>query len=1143
MPRRRVLGPKRLSLLIALLLLGLFPHTGRPAVAAPRATGEVVANERLFDLPARGAGTLERDTGTPGGEDTGATGEPVLRFTSATIAAGQLFDRVGARWTTPDAEVGESLYVEVRTSADAASWSEWIQLPHAEDLVDDATSTYYAPPWPAVDGARYAQFRVWLTTGDLDSVSRLGLTFLDVTDRNAGPLQALVNDLRGAWEDLGRSHAMAAPVGPSKILTRRDWAADESLMRWAPRYQRDHTMVVVHHTVTGDGGTNVAAEMRSIYYFHAVTRGWGDIGYHYLVDKFGNIWTGRQGGDHVEGGHAYGWNNGAFSVSAIGDYQVNPPTSALQGAIANVVAVKFAQYGLQPYGQGTFTHQERRSDGTWIDVTDIRPKMIGHRDANYVVGQNGGQTACPGNTIAAMMDGLRRLAQNAVTNGFTNLVRYDPALPRGTFPGSSLQVPVLLTNRGTLTIPAGTFLSYQVRSLRGETVVAQGGRGVVATALPPGASMSVNVPFGGPPQGQYMVKWDLQTTGGAWWNQTFGTPVREQYLTSRDWSADWISDTIPPSFTAGETRAVTATLLNDGGRVWPASGTNPVRITYSWTSIATGNTVAGANKMSLAQDVQPGQSITVTIPVTAPLYPTNYTLRLDLEKENEFKFGDRGIAPDDTSTAVLPDYRAAYQVGAVPALAAGASATVPVTVTNAGRGILPTTTSNPIRLGYHWVDAQGRNAVFEGSRTVLPADLAPGASVQLQANVTAPQSGGTYTLKFDLVHEGVAWFSAKGVATADRQVTVEGPAVRTYGVRYEPQATALAVTGQQSGVPIVVTNSGNWTWPSGGANPVNLAYHWWSLTTNRTVLWEGARTTLGQDVAPGASVNLSARVVFPATAGTYLLRWDLVEEGVSWFSGKGVATGDQFVRVEIPKPFTYGSSMLPGAPATMAPSVTASVPVKVQNLGQTTWDATVNLSYHWYDAAGRAVVWEGLRTPLDGLAPGDVREVSASVATPSAPGTYTLRWDIVREGHAWFSSQGVQMPGSAVEISAAAAPPPAAMTYAATYAPQLQSVSAARGATVTVPVMIVNSGTAWQPGTVNVSYHLVDGTGATVVWDGLRTALAAPVAPNTVVTVALAVKAPATAGTYTVRIDLVHEGVTWFSGRGVPSASVGLTVQ
>lgn len=1150
MPARRI----ALALLGAAVLFGAFPMGSPSAVAAPYSSGETRARDLVFEMPATGPGTVGASSAVPQAlavepdgtvkDWIGSTGEPTLNYTSPVIDAGQLFDRVGAWWTGADSEAAESVAIEARASADGTTWGEWTLLRAHHDISNEAAATYYANPQVVAVG-RYAQYRVWLPDGSLTSVRRVGLTFLDVTDLNAGFVARLGNDLRTAFAAFTQPlYAEAAPVGATRIKTRAEWGADESRMRWTPNYKRNHTKAVVHHTVTSDGGTNVAAELRSIYYFHAVTRGWGDIGYQYLVDKYGNIWQGRQGGDHVEGGHAYGWNNGTFAVSAIGDYSTRAPTSALQGAIANIIAMKFTQYGIQPFGADPFIHQEQRRDGSWSDVSGTPPNILGHRDANYVAGATGGQTACPGSTIANMMEGLRRLTQAAVVTGYTQMVRLDPNTPRGTFPGSTLSVSVVVANKGATQIPAGTTVGYQVVTSAG-AVVAPGAWVPLASALAPGATTTVSVPFSGPPAGSWIVRWDLRT-GSAAWGTIYGTPVRDQWIFSRDWGADWRSDTVPGALAAGEPRTVTATILNDGGRPWPHTGTNPVKVTWGWTSVATGNQFPGG-KASLPYTVQPGQTVTVSIPLVAPQYPTSYRLRLDLEKENEFKFGEKGIAPEDSSLAVVLDAKASYSVGPLPPMKADETVTVPVTVTNLGRGIFPTTSASPVTLGYHWYDSAGKTVVYEGLRTRLPADLAPGASVALEAQVKAPSSGGTYTLKFDLVQEGVAWLSTRGVATADRSVSVIGPLIRSYAVRYEPQVTSLAAVGQQSGIPMALTNSGNWTWPAAGANPVTLSYHWWSLTTNKTVLWEGARTRLPADVPPGGSVSVSANVKFPTTAGTYLLRWDMVEEGVQWFSGKGVPTGDQFVRVEIPKAFTYGSSMVATAPASMAPAATVSVPVRVQNLGQTVWDGSVNLSYHWTDSAGRVVVWEGLRTSLDLLAPQQVRDVAATVRAPTAAGTYTLTWDIVREGHAWFSGQGVLMPSSSVKVEAGAvtpAPAPATGTYGAVYAPQLQTVSAAPGATVVVPVMIANSGTLpWQPGSVNVAYHLVDSSGAMAVWDGERTRLLSPVLGGQVANVNLAVRAPSTPGTYTIRIDLVQEGVAWFSGEGVPVATVGLTVR
>src|SRR5207244_11697556 len=131
--------------------------------------------------------------------------------------------------------------------------------------------------------------------------------------------------------------------------------------------------------------------------------------------------------------------------------------------------------------------------------------------------------------------------------------------------------------------------------------------------------------------------------------------------------------TAPPTSTGRERRTTTVTVLNDGGRTWNATGAGPVKLGYKWVSDATGNTFPGPSLVPLPADVAPGQQVRLPIVVTAPQYPTNYTLYLDLYKENEFAFADKGIAPDDTPTGVSVDFKAGYQCSAPP-LRAGQAA-------------------------------------------------------------------------------------------------------------------------------------------------------------------------------------------------------------------------------------------------------------------------------------------------------------------------------------------------------------------------------------------------------------------------------------------------------------------------------------
>ncbi|MEA2662844.1 MAG: hypothetical protein QOH08_2416 [Chloroflexota bacterium] len=1127
--RLRVLG------LVALFTLGIFPHTAAPASAAPRGSGHITAREVTLAGPAVGSTALSIDAGAPAGLaaalSVGSTGGGTLLYSSPAIAADQLFDRIGVHWTQPMGSA-DPITIEIRTSADSAAWGEWATLTDDDDMYDADRNEHYGAPLPVSPGSRFAQYRAWLAGGDASALVRVGITFMDVSDLNDGPLVTLLNDVRAAIASVGDSYAAAAPVGASKVLTRQDWAADESLMKWTPEYKRVQK-AIVHHTAGDDGGSNVAATIRAIYYFHAVTRGWGDIGYNYLVDKFGNIWTGRAGGDHVIGGHAYGWNNGSFGVAAIGTFTSTSPTPAMVGAIANIIAIKFKQFGIAPYGADTFTHQEQRSDGTWVPVTSSPPNIQGHRDSNYIVGQNGGQTECPGNMLWNQLPTIRSLAQNAVNNGFTNLVALEPNLPKAGLGGSVVQVQTTVLNRGVNAIPAGTAVSYKILS-KGAPYVNQGGQGVIAAAIPAGAIGTATVPFTVPVIGNYIVRWDLQS-GGSWWNSLYNNPFRDMSFRSADWSADWISDTVPKTWFSGQTTRVSVTVTNDGGRPWPATGVNPVVLGYKWIDDATGRVTIGTNYGSLGTDVQIGQTVTLGIDVTAPVTASaSYTMELDLFKQNEFWFKDKGIPADPTPTGVGPDYRATYSVGAVPQLQIGQTVAVPVTVTNTGVGIFPAFGATPVDLSYHWYDQAGKQLVWEGLRTKLPADLRAGQSVALQAQVQSPPDGGTYQLRFDLVLEGVSWFSTRGTPTGNAMATV--CCAKTFGAQYQPQVTTLAVSGSAQTVPITLTNLGNFTWNAAGATPVHLGYHWVNAA-GAVVVWDGTRSNLVADVAPGATQTVQASIAFPAAPGTYTLKWDLVQEGVAWFSSKNVPTFNQAVAVNPSTTQSYAAAIdAGGIPTAMATRMTTTVAVRVTNASAAAWGPNVNLSYHWYDGAGNVVTYDGLRTSVAGLGGGQTTTAFARVQGPIAAGTYTLRFDVVQEGVAWFSSKGASFPSVTERVVVPA--------YGAVYTVPV-SAAGPRGGTITVPVTLTNAGSlTWDPAQqFDLAYHLFTPSGAAFVWDGARTLLAGPVAPGMSVTVNATVTLPATAGSFALKFDLVREGVSWFSGQGVPAESITLTVQ
>ena len=88
--------------------------------------------------------------------------------------------------------------------------------------------------------------------------------------------------------------------------------------------------------------------LRSIYAYHTQSRGWSDVGYNFLVDRFGRIWEGRYGGVDrpVVGAHTLGYNDDSFAMSAIGNFELVQPSQAMIEAYAALFAWKLSLHGV-----------------------------------------------------------------------------------------------------------------------------------------------------------------------------------------------------------------------------------------------------------------------------------------------------------------------------------------------------------------------------------------------------------------------------------------------------------------------------------------------------------------------------------------------------------------------------------------------------------------------------------------------------------------------------------------------------------------------------------------------------------------------------------------------------------------------------
>src|SRR5438552_15193434 len=106
---------------------------------------------------------------------------------------------------------------------------------------------------------------------------------------------------------------------------------------------------------------------------------------------------------------------------------------------------------------------------------------------------------------------------------------------------------------------------------------------------------------------------------------------------------------------------------------------------------------------------------------------------------------------------------------------------------------------------------------------------------------------------------------------------------KTFIATYVASPPGSVAAGTGFVVSVALTNTGNEVWKSTAPGLVNLSYHWYD-PSGAPVVWDGARTPLGGDIAPTQQRTVQLAVTAPPTPGAYLLRIALVQEGVGWLA-------------------------------------------------------------------------------------------------------------------------------------------------------------------------------------------------------------------------------------------------------------------
>jgi flagellar hook assembly protein FlgD len=279
-----------------------------------------------------------------------------------------VFDMVGLHWRGSGG-------VWFRTAVEPGAWSAWRPArPEDEDLPDAASSEGDGlagwklgnPYWTGP--SRWIQYRL------SGRVTRLRAFFLRIPVTEA-PV------------------ALAARADAPAIIRRRQWHADESIVRGRPSYADRVHLSIVHHTAGTNSYTRAqsAGIVRGIQRYHVLANGWDDIGYNFLVDRYGQVFEGRGGGiaRNVVGAHAKGFNTGSVGVALLGTYASTRISSPGRASLQRLLAWRLDVAHVDPVSNVTVRSygNERFPDGTRIRLRAVS----GHRDTGY--------TTCPGTRL------------------------------------------------------------------------------------------------------------------------------------------------------------------------------------------------------------------------------------------------------------------------------------------------------------------------------------------------------------------------------------------------------------------------------------------------------------------------------------------------------------------------------------------------------------------------------------------------------------------------------------------------------------------------------------------------------------------------------------------------------------------------
>lgn len=672
-------------------------------------------------------------------------------FLSKVYEADHEFQLLGLNWEQelPKSTIAD---VEIRFRETSGDWTDWQEIETDQDGSESSSGVW---TYMITENADAFQYRANLSTQDTSVTPKIANVEFDYVD---GGRQSTFSKLSKLVFDKN-----------SSLVTRDEWGANDSYLLaknfswydggdieeeldedeleedpdmeivrsvdehengeellWTQEYPKKVKKIIVHHTATTSDLDDPEKAIRAIYYYHAMTRAWGDIGYNYIIDSDGNVYEGRAGGDGVVAGHSNGYNTGSVGIAVLGDYEDSPMTGDAVQSLTDLIYEKADLFEIDIDGESEFRGE-------------MLANLLGHRDV--------GATTCPGENIYSLLGDIAftvgkaqdRVEQDSDGEDFAyedvtklNLLNLGPE--------DSATVALRLKNTGDETWDDKTFLTANANYEADSVVnIEKDSQKAIAylqqDKVRPGSfgtfkfEVESELVSG-------LVHFDLVPVfnGEEKSSQEMDLGV---YVEQAILDFDVVSVDEPELLDAGEKSQVTVVIENESNFTWTDSGDAKVELKRSGSSsLTSARTLATMEE----DEVEPGDEATFKFNIKAPSSGGDYSLYFKPEVDGydltansagHFKVEVKG----SDNEALMIDYSDDLE------FSAGEQKKIWVQVKNNGGSSWKTTGNDSFNIAF----SGDKKMEVENARTPLRV-INPNVSTKIYFDITAPSEEGQYTL-------------------------------------------------------------------------------------------------------------------------------------------------------------------------------------------------------------------------------------------------------------------------------------------------------------------------------------------------------------------------------------------------------------